>query len=222
MNILALLSRLSSRDRRTILWGVAAITAITLFGKGIPFLIRWRTSSAAEATEMLGEAQRADMAIAAFSTLRDTLRARAPRAQQLDSLLVSGATPAAAAATLVSLVTSAATDASVKPGAIEAHVDSAPPARNGRKGAAPHVFTRVSARGEITGDVVGLAQFLSNLEHGPTLLAVRALSINQSDVAGGMDRMEILHATFTIEGLSRPDHQIRDASRSAPLKPEAR
>jgi hypothetical protein len=46
-------------------------------------------------------------------------------------------------------------------------------------------------------------QFLADLEHGPALLVVRDLAIAQPDPLASSDRMEILHAKFTVGGLAR-------------------
>src|ERR671938_1894657 len=105
--------------------------------------------------------------------------------------LLSGDTPAAAGATLAGLVSGAAARASVRLGVLQVRADSL----------GHGTFTRIAVTGSATGDVQGVAELLSALEHGPTLLAVRALSVSQTDPAAPVDRMEVLHVDFAVEGL---------------------
>jgi hypothetical protein len=54
---------------------------------------------------------------------------------------------------------------------------------------------------DVTGDIRGVMAMLASLERGPTLLAVRSLSISQPDLTAGDDRVEALHVEIDVEGL---------------------
>jgi hypothetical protein len=203
MNLRWSLPELSPRDRRTLVIGTSAIAAIILVAKGVPAWIAWKADAVAGATELVGDARQADREISMAKPSRDSLRVRLARARAADSLLVPGATPAAAAAALASLLADAAEDAGVKRGMIEPHVDSASRALGSRAPRVHEAYTAISARGEITGDVVGLAQFLADLERGPRLIAVRTLSVTQAEPAARSEQMETLHVQFTVAALTR-------------------
>ena len=67
--------------------------------------------------------------------------------------------------------------------------------------AGSETFTRISVRADAMGDVAGVTKMLATLERGPTLLAVRSLSIDQSEPAATSDRMESLRVSIVVEGL---------------------
>ena len=97
----------------------------------------------------------------------------------------------------------AATDAGVKLGSVQPRVDSEPRTLGAARAPLHQAFARISVHGDAVGDVVALTQFLAELEHGPVLLAVRALSITQPEPAAPSSRMETLHAEFAVVGLAR-------------------
>jgi len=197
------LPSLSARDRRTLAGGGLAVTVVLLLGKGVPAWHAWERDSRASAAEVVADAARADQLLATYPALRDSLRARSARTLGIAPLVVEGDTPAAAAATLASFVSDAASDAGVKLGAVQPRSDgSGAPSTPPQRPAQRHAFVRVSVHGDLTGDVVGLAQFLGDLERGPTLLAVRDLTISQPEPQAPTTRMEALHAEFTVVGLA--------------------
>ena len=208
------LPRLSDRDRRTLVRGGVSIAAVLILGKGVPAYRGWVRDTAQARTEELADETRATALIAAVPSLRDSLRARSTRALALAPAILDGNNPAAAAATLASLIGDAATDADVSLGALEPRSD-ARSGVNGSSATAPrgHVLAPVSVHGTLTGDVVGVSQFLSDLEHGPQLLSVRDLTISQSDPGAGSNEMETLHAEFTVVGLARAQEPGAKATR---------
>lgn len=182
---------LSPRDRRVLALGAATIGLLFALGRGVPALRRWEREQRAEAAELAAEAARARGSVRAHGVVRDSLKARETRFLALAPLLLGGETPAVAGATLASLVSGAAAACSVRLGAVQVRADSA----------GQGVFTRVAVRADAVGDVRGVTGFLAALERGPALLAVRELSVSQSEPAAPPDRPEVLRIELTVEGL---------------------
>jgi hypothetical protein len=105
--------------------------------------------------------------------------------------LLSGDSPASAAATLAALVSGTAAQANVRLGAVQVRPDSV----------ARGAFTRVAVRASATGDINGVTQMILGLEKGPMLLAVRELSITQAEPGAPADRAEALRLELLVEGL---------------------
>ncbi|HKW09106.1 MAG TPA: hypothetical protein VJO33_01935, partial [Gemmatimonadaceae bacterium] len=57
-----------------------------------------------------------------------------------------------------------------------------------------------------------LAKLLNSLEGGPTLLAIRDLTVSQSEPAALPERAEALRIEFTIEGLMFTPQRISTPS----------
>jgi hypothetical protein len=202
-------SRLSDRDRRAATIGVVVICALVTLTKGVPAWHSWQHDAEAAATEVVVDAARADGVIAAYPELRDSLRVRTSRLRSLDASIVSGSDPAAAAASLASIVSDAANDAGVKLESVQPRVDSESRTLGTARVSSHPAFARVSVHGDAVGDVVTLTQFLAQLEHGPVLLVVRALSITQPEPEAPSSRMEKLHAEFAVVGLARAAAEAR-------------
>jgi Type II secretion system (T2SS), protein M subtype b len=182
---------LSRRDRRALLMGVGGVLGLIAAARGIPAWLQWQREARASAAERLTELASAESSLRNEPAVRDSLAASARRMLALAPSLLSGDTPAAAGATLAGLVSGAAAQASTRLGALQVRADSM----------SHGTFTRIAVMGNATGDVQGVAELLSALEHGPTLLAVRELSVSQTDPAAPVDRMEVLHVDFAVEGL---------------------
>lgn len=184
---------LSGRDRRVLLAGAAAIALLLLVGRGIPAWRRWDAGVRASAAELTAEAARAEAAVRALPTLRDSAEARRARLVALAPALLNGETTASAGAALAALVSGAAAKAGVQVGAVLlSQPDSA----------ARTVFTRVRVRSDATGDLPGLLRFLRELEGGPALLSVRDWSVSQPAAGGPAEVPESLRLEFAVEGLT--------------------
>jgi len=183
--------RMSARDRRALAIGAAAIVALTVLGRGLPALLSWEREMATVAEERGAELARAHVQIARAEIFQDSARAHGARIVALAPLLLGGDSPATASATLAGIVSGAAARANVRVGALQLHADTA------TRGA----FVRVGVRGEVTGDIAGVMAMLASLEHGPTMLAIRELSITQPEPAATPDHMEALHVELLVEGM---------------------
>jgi len=116
----------------------------------------------------------------------------AGRFRSMGPAFLTGATPAEAAATLAALVGEIARSSLVRIDALELHVDSA---------TAGYDMPRVRLDAQATADVAGLAALVRNLEKGPTLLAVRRLSVRPQSVESPANQVEALAIQFNLEGL---------------------
>lgn len=201
---------LSHRDRRVLTVGTVVIASLVLGARGIPAWLRWQREARLAARETTTDLVRARATLHDEPIVHDSLAARDKRLVALASAFLSGDTPAAAGATLASLVSGAAATADVRVSAVQVRADSA----------SHEAFTRVAVRASVTGDVHGLTQFLFALERGPILLAVRALSITQPAPSAPATQVEALQADVLIEGLtlnhpSSPRSATRSPARAA-------
>jgi len=205
---------LSSRDRRTLLRGAAVIAAVLFLAKGVPAWRRWREETGAAAQELAADAQQAETLLKTMPALRDSLRVRSARLQSLAPTIVPGDTPGSAAAALASLVGDAAGDAGVTLGGLEPRADTAEATLGAARSRTSSPFVRVSVHGQMTGDIVSIMQFLANIEHGPTILAIRELSITQAEPAASTTHMETLHGDVTVVGLARGTPSNKESQRA--------
>jgi hypothetical protein len=189
-----------NREQRVLLIGGGIVLALIVLGRGIPALLRWHAESRSTVSELRGQVARATQLVGTATAVRDSATMRGHRLIALAPLLLDGTTSSAATATLASLVSGAAAKANIRLGSLQLAVDSS---HGG-------TFTRISVHGNATGDIRGLSALLTQLERGPTLLAVRQLSIFQSDPTTPPDQAETLQVEFVIEGLSLAPHRGAD------------
>ncbi len=182
---------IGGRDRRALWVGVASIVLLVGTARALPILREWKAQSRDSASALAQEVARVRATLALNRITRDSLAARQRRFVALAPLLVPGETLALGGAMLASQISGAAMAASVRLGPVQVHTDSA----------SRGVFSRVGARAEITGDVQGVATFLGIIDRGPTLLAVRELTISQPEPAAAPDRAEVLHVALAVDGL---------------------
>jgi hypothetical protein len=189
------------RDRRTLIVGIAACVTIVAAGRGAPLLHEWeavRLAAAAEAERQLAAASAA--ADLATSIEGGASRAR-DQAAAADSVLLHGATPAAAAATLALLLSDRADSTGLGITSESVRADTG----------FIHGFARARVRLSATADVRGLTHFLASVEGSPRLLAVRDMTVSQSDPSAGDDRPESLRIEMVVEALVRPSIEKRAA-----------
>lgn len=183
---------LTAGDRRTLLLGIGVISVLLLGARGIPAWRRWDADARESGAELAAAAAVAQADVRNVAALSDSVAAREARLVAMAPRILDGSTPAAAGASLASLVSGAAARARVALGSVQVQQDTA---GNG-------TFVRVSVRGDATGDLPGITRMLALLEGGPELLAVRELSIVQPDAGGPADRVETLRLEFTVQGLA--------------------
>ena len=192
-----MLVRLSPRDRRTLLGGVGVIVAIAAVGRGLPAWRRWAAETRQGSAELVAETERARATVRDERVVRDSLAARNARFLALAPRLLPGTTPATSAANLAAMVSGAAIVANVRVESLELQADSG----------GTDAFNRVAVRASLVGDVRGLMTVLATLERGPALLAVREMTITQTEQAASEDRAEVLRSEIVVEGLALAERE---------------
>ena len=200
---------LSERDRKTLVLGALVVLGLVLFARGLPAWRRWDAGVRDSAREMADEAARAEATVGALAPSLDSLEARRARLVALGGGLLDGASPAVAGASLSSLVTAAGARTGVQVGSVQVRADTA----------STGTFVRVSARADGTGDLPAITRMLQALEAAPQLLAVREVSITQSNPGGPSEMAETLRVELVVEGLAlaRPDRALERARVRAEL-----
>ncbi len=199
---------IGQRDRRILVIGIAVCSAIVGAGRGVPLLHAWeagRLAAAAEAERQLAAATAAvDMAA---SINQSAQRARRLAAAD-DSVLIHGATPAAAGAALATLLSDRADSAGLSVTSENVRADTG----------FARGFARARVRLSATGGIRELTRFLATVEGSPQFLAVRDLTISQPDPAAGDDRPENLRVELVVEALVRSAPAARVLPASAPMR----
>jgi hypothetical protein len=190
------------RDRRALLIGMATIAAILGASRGVPAVTRWRQDHLGSNAQVIREAENARALVQALPVLRDSLVARRVRLAALDSAVLDGDSPDDAGAYLAELVSDAAQDSESQLGSVQIE-------RADTMAAASKALARVRLRASVTGDLERIALFLSIIEEGPPLVAMRELSIVQPEPTLPVTRLESLRAELVLEALARPQSRPR-------------
>ena len=169
------LQRLNPRERRVVLGGaLVSASALLVVLVGLPLAHHWAAREAAY-TASREQWLRLTQLVANTDRLRRALDER-QRVHAADEIrLVTGATPALAASVLQGLLQRYGDESSVQLN----RVDVASQPRAGQPG-----LLSIPVQLQCQGDIYGLVDFLSRLEHGEKLLALDELSVNASLNAG--------------------------------------
>ena len=200
------LSRLLPRakDRLAVGVGGALISTLLMLGRGVPAWTAWDASARLSAA---GSRRELTITQAAIHAHHSGLSMRATLARQLDSLsgaYLSAPSAAIAGAALATLISDLAAENGIRVTSVSVRPDSA----------ARTAFTRIAARMSATGDTEGLSNYLAAIESSEQLLAVRELSISQTDPAAPDSRAEVLRFEVLVEGLVRIDSRGRPITTS--------
>lgn len=187
---------LSARDRRTLFVGVSVIGSLILVSRGIPAWLHWQRRIRDDASAAVQEATASQHAVREAPQLARMTQQVEQRYFALAPAFLAGDHPAAAGASLISLVNTAARTAGVQLGALQVESDTT-------QGTA---ITSVRVRGDGAGDVAGVAHFLAAVEGSVPLLSVRELTLTPVDPHVTSDKPETMRITFLIEGLTRYSH----------------
>jgi hypothetical protein len=204
-------SRLSARERRTLVGGAIVAAVLVLFTRGVPAWRRWDADARGSAREMTAALARARSDVRTRPAMLDSLEQREARLIAYAPMLLEGETHIAAGAALASLVSGAAAQAGVVVGSVQLRPDTA----KGRG------FTRVRVQADGTGDLPSVTRWLAALEQDATLLSIQGLSITQPDAGGPAERPEVLRVEITVEALALPEARggRTPAARSAAADP---
>jgi len=189
--------------------GATAIGGLLTLARGLPALTRWQNDKCSEAETLLADLAAARSGARQLPALRDSLRSREARLATIDSAIIIGPTPSAAAASLASELEDLADDASVKISAMQLHADSA------SSGALVQVGVRLTA----VADVYGLLSLLRDIEGGTMLLAVRDLAVTQPEPAAPTSKPETLRVDLMVVGLARIESPAESRQAAGEAKP---
>lgn len=187
--------RISERDRRTLILGVAIVLGLITVFRGIPAWRTWVTANQALAisrTNRLAIVRQSTNRIGETSRYTDSL---ARLTIGVAPALVDGNSPAQATAALASYLSDVAANAGVQLSGVQLTVDST------KKGAELY---RVRVQADGSGDIRGMTTLFHLLEDGNApLVNVKAFSISQTDPGAPANHAETLHATFELEALAQ-------------------
>jgi len=169
------LRRLNPRERRVVLGGaLVSATALVIVLLGLPLAHRWAVREAAYTTSREQWLRLSGLA-ASTDRLRRAVDERKRGHAAGEARLVTGATPALAASALQELLQRYAEESSVQLN----RVDVASQPRAGQSG-----LLAIPVQLQCQGDIYGLVDFLSRLEHSEKLLALDELSLNAGFATG--------------------------------------
>src|SRR2546426_7131269 len=169
------LRRLNPRERRIVLGGaLVSAPALVIVPLGLPFAHRWAVREAAY-TASREEWLRFAALTGNTDGLRRALVERTLGHAPDEARLVTGATPALAASSLQGLLQRYADESSVQLN----RVDVASQPHAGQPG-----LLAIPVQLQCQGDIYGLVDFLSRLEHSEKLLALDELSVNAGFATG--------------------------------------
>lgn len=179
---------LSARDRRTLTWGAGAVACVLLLALLIPVVKRWGDRESLIAARR-GELARLHGVQGAESMLRTAVDARAARAAEYPQRPVAAATAALAAGVLQGVLQRYADDSQLS--VSELNVSGEPDSTSVPLAALPATLIAL-------GDVFGIADLLSRVQNGTTLLDVRELTVQINPARRAEGGGELLQLTLTV------------------------
>jgi hypothetical protein len=182
---------LGTRDRRAWLFGVTCLLGLAVIFRGVPMWRAVRANARAAAAETTARAEELESVLATFDEAMDTLEARTVQLRAIGPALLAGDSPAAAGSNAEALLAELARQSLVRLDAVDIKVDTT------RAQRLPLVTIDLQA----TADITGLSAFLHGLERGPTLIAVRQLSVRSPGAEAPPDEVETLAIHLTVEGV---------------------
>lgn len=198
-----------AKDRRALGGGCALIGSLLLIGRGAP---AWRQWEQNESLAVHESTQRLDGARSSIGARRSIAAMHAMLTRRLDSLssaYLHASSVAVAGAALATLIGDLGDESGVRVTSASVRADSS----------TTSAFTRVAVRIAATGDVEGLADYLRSIESSERLLAVRELSVAQTDPGAPDSRIESLRFEVLVEALVQID--ARDHGSTSPAAHDA-
>jgi type II secretory pathway component PulM len=179
---------LSPRDRRALSLGAVAVLCILLLAAAIPAVRRWNDREAMIAARR-GELARLTGIRANVPMLRTALDARSARAAEFPQRPVSAATAALAAGVLQSVLQRYADESQLS--VSELNVAGEPDSTATPLAALPATLIAI-------GDVFGVADLLSRVQQGNTLLEVREMTVQVNPARRADGGGELLQITLVV------------------------
>jgi type II secretory pathway component PulM len=179
---------ITARDRRTLIWGAVAVTCVLMLYLLIPFVRQWSERESLIAARR-GELARLRGVTGAESMLRNAVNARSARAAEYPQRPVSAGTAALAAGVLQGVLQRYADESQLS--VSELNVAGEPDSTAVPLAALPATLIAL-------GDVYGVADLLSRVQHGSTLLEVRELTVQVNPARRAEGGGELLQVTLVV------------------------
>ena len=179
---------LSARERRTLTWGAVAAACVIVLWLAIPAVRQWSDREALISARR-GELARLRGLKAAESMLRTAVDARAARAAEFPQRPVSAATAALAAGVLQGVLQRYADESQLS--VSELNVSGEPDSTSVPLAALPATLIAL-------GDIYGVADLVSRVQNGNTLLEVREMSVQINPARRADGAGELLQVTLTV------------------------
>ena len=179
---------LSSRERRTLTWGAVAVACVLLAALAIPLARQWSDRESLISARR-GELSRLRGITGSEAELQRAVEARDARAAEYPQRPVSAATAALAAGVLQGVLQRYADDSQLS--VSELNVSGEPDSTAVPLAALPATLIAL-------GDVFGIADLLSRVQNGNTLLEVRELTVQVNPSRRADGGGELLQLTLTV------------------------
>jgi type II secretory pathway component PulM len=179
---------ITARDRRTLIWGAVAVTCVLMLYLLIPFVRQWSERESLISARR-GELARLRGVTGAESMLRNAVNARSARAAEYPQRPVSAGTAALAAGVLQGVLQRYADESQLS--VSELNVAGEPDSTAVPLAALPATLIAL-------GDVYGVADLLSRVQHGSTLLEVRELTVQVNPARRAEGGGELLQVTLVV------------------------
>jgi len=186
-----------SRDGKTAIAGAAVVLFLLVAGRGAPAWYRWRSDARESNQAALSELAQASSSIGRADTIRAANRSSQLARVMAAPAFVNGSAPATAAASLASVVVRIAATSGLRISSLLTSSDSVRLQNGG--------IARVRVRVDGSGDVTAVTRFLSDLEGGLPIVAVRELNLVQEEPAAAAGGPESLRVGVVVEALARVD-----------------
>lgn len=180
---------MSPRERRAVRLGGTIVLAAVLALRVLPAVFRMHAALRLRASQQMATLARARATVAAARAGQDSFQVAARAMVALAPRFLAGASEAEAAANLTAQLTMVANRAGLEVAALNLVPDSA-------RG----TFVPIVLRGEVAGDITGVAHFLGVVERSPVVLSLRSLVITAEDPFEQQPRPERLRVAFVMSG----------------------
>lgn len=171
--------------------GAFAIGLLLAIGRGRPAWSEWRRRTISEAADAMRQEHEVGAAMANLPRTLDTLQARAGLLAKAGALVLSGDSPADASGSFSALVAEAAHRSRIRVSGVSVRADTG-----------HHELAHLRIDLDGTGDIAGLATFLSTIERGPTLVSVPRLVVRATNGDADTLDAEQLSLQMTLEAIA--------------------
>jgi len=185
---------LSPRDRRALVGGMITVALLAGARPLVSSAARWTMNTREETAALAAELATAQASVQGAAIARDSLVARRLRLATLDTMLFEAATAGLAAAMLAERLSDAAQSSTVQMRNLQLRSDTT----------RARALVPVQVQASVAGDWPGIARFLSQLESGTKLVAVRELTVSTlAEPSSAAGQRPSVRADVVVEALAK-------------------